>query len=342
MLNLEEDPASNHVREMAKYFDAVLDEGNDASTITMDNDKAEGFISSYRIFNGLSVWVYNITFHDDFKVDLGLSEDRPYYFCYNVKGHFLHRFGDQGEFAKILQSQNMIGIGSPETSVQIIFPANIKLEIAVIIVDTKLLGSLDIRNARRIHLNTQKLFKEVPKDRPYRHLGDINLETGQYASIVCENNDVDLVGGLLTEGAVLNMLASQLKAYKEDTSQNGPQHKLTKSELSKITSLGDYVISHLDSKITIHELSVIFQLSPKKLQVGIKHLYGDTIGQYILNLRMGHAKHLFMTTEFNVSEVCHLIGISSQSYFSKIFKNRFGLSPSLYRNRLFAKQHHNR
>lgn len=49
MLDLTEDPLANHVREMAKYFDAELDEGNDASTITMENDKAKGFISSYRL-----------------------------------------------------------------------------------------------------------------------------------------------------------------------------------------------------------------------------------------------------------------------------------------------------
>ena len=166
MLNLEEDPASNHVREMAKYFNAELDEGNDASTITMDNHMANGFISSYRLFSGLTVWVYNVTFLSDFKVDLGLSEDRPYYFCYNVKGHFLHRFGDSDEFTKILQNQNIIVRGSPGTSVQIVFPENIKLELAIITVDTKLLGDLDIRNAKRINSKVQKIFQTIPADLP--------------------------------------------------------------------------------------------------------------------------------------------------------------------------------
>lgn len=334
MLNLKEDPAAEHVKEMATYFNAELDEGNDASTLIMDNDKAKGFISSYRLFTGLSVWVYNINFRSDFKVDLGLSKDRPYYFCYTVKGYYLHRFGDQEAFAKILQNQNMIVKGSPKTSVQIIFPANTKLEIAVIIVDVKLLGSLDIRNAKRIHSQIQKIFHEIPKDGPYRHLGAIDSETEKYASIICENNDVDLVGGLLTEGAVLNMLASQLRAYTKEGRLTDLPPKLSKSDLSKITSLGAYVIKHLETKMTIEELSIIFRLSPKKLQIGVKHLYGDTIGHYILNLRLGHAKHLFHTTEFNVTEVCYQIGLTSLSYFSKIFKNRYGLSPSVYRKKL--------
>lgn len=337
MLNLEENPASNHVREMAKYFNAELDEGNDASTIAMDNQMAKGFISSYRLFSGLSVWVYNVTFLSDFNVDLGLSEDRPYYFSYNVKGHFFHRFGEQEEFAKILQNQNMVVRGSPVTTVQIVFPANVKLELAIVVIDINLLGNLEIRNAKRISTKVQEIFQTVSKDMPYRYLGKIDSETEKYASIVCENNSTDLVGGLLTEGAVFNMLASQLKAYSEESSTVDRQPSLSRSELSKITSLGAYVVNHLDTKLTIYELSRAFQLSPKKLQMGVKHLYGDTVGNYISNLRMGHAKHLFLTTDMNVSEVCMEIGLSSQSYFSKIFKDRYGVLPSSFRNSVMVR-----
>lgn len=332
MLNLTEDPAANHVREMAEYFNAVLDEGNDASTITMDNHMAKGFISSYRLFSGLSVWVYNVIFRSEFKVDLVLSPNGPIYFCYNIKGHFLHRFGASEAFAKVLQNQNMIVIGSPKNSVQIRFPENIKLEIAVIMIDVKLLGSLEIRNAKRMSSRVQKIFQKIPNDQPYRYLGDIDAETAKYASIVCENNSTNLVGELLTEGAVLNMLASQIEAYEKDTIEIGQQSILSKSDLSKISSLGGYVIDNFDTKMTILKLSRHFGVSPKKLQVGIKYLYGDSVGHYILNLRMGHAKHLFGTTDLNVSEICYRIGISSHSYFSKLFKNRYGVSPSKYRN----------
>ena len=332
MLNLKENPDANHVREMAIYFNAKLDEGNDASTITMNNSKAEGFISSYRIFSGLTVWVYNIVFRDDFIVDLGMSADSPYYFSYNVEGNFLHQFGTEEEFVEVLQHQNMIVVGGDKSSAKLIFPANIKLKIAVIIVDTTLLKSLKIRNAQRIHVKLQKILQKKSEELPYRYLGAIDGETEKYANIVCENDQVDLVGGLLTEGAVLNMLASQIRSYTKDGRLTTRSSNLSKSELSKITSLGPYIIDHLETKFTIQELSKTFLLSPKKLQAGVKHLYGDSVGRYILSLRMGHAKHLLATTELNVSEVCDQVGISSKSYFSKIFKNRYGLSPKSFRD----------
>ncbi len=332
MKTLVLDKAVNNMREMAAHFNAELDEGNDAATITMDNHKAKGFISSYRIFRGLTVWVYNITFLSEFKVDLGIPEKRPYYFSYNVKGHYLHRFGEQEKFTKILQNQNMIVRRSPDTSVQIVFPANVELKIAVIILDISLFENLDIRNAKRLFKKIEKVFSEIPSHCDYRHLGGIDTETEKFASILCENNDVDLVGGLLAEGAVFNMLASQIHAYRIDIAESGPKSNLSKAELSKITTLGSYVVKNFETNITILKLSKEFGISPKKLQMGVKYLYGSSVGRYISNLRMGHAKHLFITTDLNVSEVCHLVGITSSSYFSKVFKNRFGTLPRHFKN----------
>jgi AraC-like DNA-binding protein len=336
ILNLEEDASSDHAREMATYFQSELDESNNASTITMDNDKAKGFISSYRVFSGLTVWIYNVTFLSDFNVDFGLSEYRPCYFSYNVKGHFLHRFSDQEEFVDILQNQNMIVMGNPENTSEVIFPANVKLEIALLVVDNDLLGNLDTRNAKRLHSEIQKLFKGIPKDRAYRYLGEIDGETGKYASIVCANNEVTLVAALFTEGAVLNMLASQLKSYMDVNHEADLRCELTKFELSKITSLGTYVIEHPDLKITSQKLSEVFHLGPRKLQIGVKQLYGDTVASYILNVRLVHAKHLFLTTDCNVSEVCYKVGLTNESHFCRVFRQRFGITPGMYKKNMLA------
>ncbi|CAI8387377.1 MAG: HTH-type transcriptional regulator MetR [Polaribacter sejongensis] len=328
-LRLKEETNSDHLREMADYFNAELDEGYNGSTITMDNEKAKGFISSYQVFSGLSVWVYNITFLSDFKVELGMSEESPYYFCYNVQGQFLHRFGGESEFHTALQNQNMIVVGASDTSAQLVFPANIKLKIAVIIIDINLLKKLEIRNAKRIYTKIRKIFQKTNSKLPFRHLGEIDSETEKYASIVCENDCVDLVAGLLTEGAVLNMLASQIQVYSDHFTKK--KVILNKLELSKITSLGAYVIDNFEASFTILKLSRHFGISPKKLQIGVKYLYGDSVAHYISNLRLAYAKNLFTTTNFNVSEVCHLVGIYSSSYFSKVFKNRYGVLPSHYR-----------
>jgi AraC-like DNA-binding protein len=333
MLNLvEKRNILSNLEQIAEYFEIPLDDSNDASTISIDNHKAKGFISAYKLFQGLSVLVYNITFQSDFKINLELSKESPYYFCYTIKGHFFHRLNNTIKYDKILQNQNLLVTGGAETSAQIIYPAKIKHEIVTIIVDLQLLETQNIRNAKRICSSIKDIFLKIPKHTAYKYLGSIDPETEKYASIVCENNNTDIVGELLTEGAILNMFASQIKTYKKDITKTNTESTLSNAELSKITNLGAYVIERLQTGITIIKLSNHFKISPKKLQNGIRYLYGDSVGSYVFNLRLGKAKQLFDTTDLNITQVRKLVGIASASNFSVVFKKRYGILPSQYKN----------
>lgn len=333
MLNLSDNKRANQIRQMAAHFDAELEEGNDSSSITMDNGRAKGFISSYRVFPGLIVWIYNIDFHSDFNALWEPTKECPYYFSYNVKGHFRHRFLDEEKFSDVLQNQNMIVKESPNAGVEVIFPAHTKLEIVLISVDMELLSTVNSRDAKRISSQLQSIFESVHDGQTFRYLGNIDTATKKYASRVCNNYKTDLVGSLRTGGAILNMLASQIQSYSHDVGEVDPEPGLRKVELARITTIGAYFLKNLDQKFTISDLSSTFGISPKKLQIGIKFLYGTSVGHYLTNLRMGEAKNLIVTTDLNCSEVSHRVGISSMSYFSKLFKQRYGISPSRLKTR---------
>lgn len=55
-----------------------------------------------------------------------------------------------------------------------------------------------------------------------------------------------------------------------------------------------------------------------------------TINDYILGLRMQHAAYLLRSTYMNVSQAADYLGFSSVSYFSRVFKKYYGVSPSAY------------
>ena len=331
MLELLERTNQDHLRIMANHFGATLEQGEGASSIRLKNHWGNGTIGCYDLFPGLTVWVYNLTFHRKFEVELALSEEGPIYFCYNAKGDYGHRCSGQETVDTILENQNMIFSGCPSSNVYISFPTNKKLEIAVIVVDLDKLKKSVSRNAKRISNGLGTLFKQVSKELPYLYLGAINPETAKFASVVCNNNDTTLVGQLLTEGAVLNMLAAQIRDFESGNTDIWRGVGLTRTEQSRISSLGKYVMQNLQESITVPKLCEHYGLSQKKLQIGVKKLFGDTVSQYVSNVRMGHAKHLFTTTELNVSEVAHEVGIANIAYFSLLFKKRFGTRPSKFR-----------
>ncbi|MFC0521267.1 helix-turn-helix domain-containing protein [Mesonia maritima] len=77
-------------------------------------------------------------------------------------------------------------------------------------------------------------------------------------------------------------------------------------------------------------MSKKFGLSKQKLQQGFQLKHQHTINEYIKSKRLELALKLLDEGEKNISEIVYEIGLSSRSYFSKIFKEKYKIAPSTY------------
>lgn len=82
-----------------------------------------------------------------------------------------------------------------------------------------------------------------------------------------------------------------------------------------------------DENFGIAELCSTLNISRTKLYRKLKTLTGQSASHYIRHLRLTVAKQLLEETEMNVSEVAYKVGFSSPSYFSQMFKEKFGFAP---------------
>lgn len=64
----------------------------------------------------------------------------------------------------------------------------------------------------------------------------------------------------------------------------------------------------------------------------IKKLSGMTFTELVQNKRMSQAIFLLKTTKMNVTEISERVGYENLSYFHRIFKKRYGMTPHQYRN----------
>ena len=71
--------------------------------------------------------------------------------------------------------------------------------------------------------------------------------------------------------------------------------------------------------------------TPNYFRSIFKKVMGVTPWQYVKDVRMKKAELLLTTTNMTVKEIAFFIGINDQFYFSKIFKDETGFSPSEYR-----------
>lgn len=92
-----------------------------------------------------------------------------------------------------------------------------------------------------------------------------------------------------------------------------------------------YLQQNYTEPIRLEDLSKQFHLSEKYLSRYFKQQFHLTLTQYLMHLRLTHARHLLETGDLPVTEVALQSGFSNVSHFIRSFHAAFQMSPLQYR-----------
>ena len=98
----------------------------------------------------------------------------------------------------------------------------------------------------------------------------------------------------------------------------------------KIRKAKEIIISNMAEPPSLHELSDAIGLNLKKLKMGFKQIYGDTVYGFLFDYKMDYARQLLDSGSYNVNEVGLKIGYSTGSHFIAAFKKKFATTPKKY------------
>lgn len=73
-------------------------------------------------------------------------------------------------------------------------------------------------------------------------------------------------------------------------------------------------------------------MNKRKIQKCFKQIFGISVYQFALSVKMNEAKKLLYTKEYSVSEVGYMVGYSNLSHFTETFKKQFGYTPNKYKS----------
>ncbi len=103
-------------------------------------------------------------------------------------------------------------------------------------------------------------------------------------------------------------------------------------------SIKEYILNNYTGEVLgVPKIAERFHFSANYVNGIFKSQTGETIPSYITNLRLGKAKKLLTETKTPVSEIAIEVGYSRLTYFSRIFKKKYNISPNEYRNK-FSKE----
>ena len=95
----------------------------------------------------------------------------------------------------------------------------------------------------------------------------------------------------------------------------------------------DFILSHIGEQITTDMLSKELGMNRTYVCKLFTDETGFTINQYVTNIKMEEARRLLDITPKSIAEIAEYLGFSSQSYFQKVFKSQYGITPGEYRNK---------
>lgn len=105
---------------------------------------------------------------------------------------------------------------------------------------------------------------------------------------------------------------------------------IDEENVQKIKKAKDIIIANMAEPPGLEELANKVGLNLKKLKVGFKQIYGDTVYGFLFDYKMEHARSLLDSGSYNVNEVGLRIGYSTASHFIAAFKKKFGTTPKKY------------
>ena len=94
----------------------------------------------------------------------------------------------------------------------------------------------------------------------------------------------------------------------------------------------DYIGENYAKPITIDELAEKVNLSKHYFMRFFKKYMGMTCIEYINDYRLNIAANLLVTTRMQITEVAISIGITNLSYFNRIFRKKYNMTPKEYRS----------
>lgn len=94
----------------------------------------------------------------------------------------------------------------------------------------------------------------------------------------------------------------------------------------------NYIAHHYHRSITVEEIAEHCRLNRNYLSRIFKEEMRIGIQEYLVNFRLSAACDLLKFSDDNIRAISEKTGYSNQLYFSKAFKQKFGVSPTVWRN----------
>lgn len=107
--------------------------------------------------------------------------------------------------------------------------------------------------------------------------------------------------------------------------------RLKQHHLGTIEAAREFILTHFNENISLEQLARHCLVSPFHFSRIFRTITGESPHQYLLSVRLAHAKVLLKTTASSVAAIAYECGFSSPEHFVTSFKKHQKVNPSAFR-----------
>ena len=139
------------------------------------------------------------------------------------------------------------------------------------------------------------------------------------------------------EETIKNLLKNRAVLREHYTSElptetrSNSSSKIDRKFITEFTAIVENNIANED--FSVDDICRKIGISRVQLYRKVKALIGYNVNDYILTVRLKKAKFLLTNEDLTISEVAFKVGFASQGYFSTVFKSKFSVTPSEFKEK---------
>ena len=258
------------------------------------------------------------TSHYEREVDTDLIQ-----FHFGVKGRAKFIF-NQGRYALDLREELSLFLYNPQKEL----PVHLEIAphswvISILISIKKFHGFFSEQADHTTFLSSDNIDKKYYKDEK------INPSMTIVLSQLFHFNLHQSIKKLYFKGKVYELLSLYFNRAEDANTEQCP-FLIDEENVIKIRKAKDIVIANMAEPPGLDELADKVGISLKKLKMGFRQIYGDSVYSFLFDYKMDYARKLLDSGSYNVNEVGLRIGYSTASHFIAAFKKKFGTTPKKY------------
>ncbi|MGJ8667261.1 MAG: helix-turn-helix domain-containing protein [Patiriisocius sp.] len=326
-------PLFEVITDIAQALDVPYHENCGEYHLDLPPDLGTGYIKGINFDGGFGIIMYKCTFNEDVEFHFVVDDVHPLKFLYCLAGQLDHRFQDGKENNTIEQYQSSIVASKNRNGHILHFKANTNIEIGSLEIDREKFKVKMDCELKNLTPELKNLFRDKEASKQFYHNGYFSLQIADLFRNSESFDSNDFIRRIYLEGKAYQILTHQIIQFHDDIQDDGNRTLLRKSEVNQVNKATTIIEEEINDLDNIEQIAERVGLNINKLQQGFKYLHNSTVNEYIQNCRLDLAKKLLNKTDYNISEIVEKIGLSSKSYFSKVFKERYGIPPSDFRKK---------